>query len=95
MDALGCFRTFVIAIAAGEIAVMVALFDLALAEVVPTRPSHTWGSTRVLLLIVGCLVVPTAAAAQAHLAKTARVVWVALGALIVHPIVLVSFLALR
>jgi hypothetical protein len=95
LDRLGCFRVIVVALAAGEIAVMVALFDLALAEVVPSTPGNALGIAKVIALIAGCLVIPTAAAAHAYLARTGRSVWVALGALVVHPIVLVSLLALR
>ena len=88
-------RLFVIALAAGEIAVMIALFDLSLAEVVPSTPTQPLGIAKVVTLIAGCLVVPTAAAAHAYLADSGRSVRIALIAVIAHPIILVSFLALR
>ena len=95
MDRLGCLRLFVIAVAAGEIAVMIALFDLALAEIAPSAPRTPLGVVKVVALIFGCLAVPTAAAAYAYLANSARSVWRALLALVALPIILASLLALR
>jgi hypothetical protein len=74
---------------------MIALFDFVLAGIVPSSPHNPLGIAKVIALIFGCLAVPTAAAAHAYLANSARAVLVALLALIVYPVILLSLLALR
>ena len=95
LDRVGCLRVFVIAVAAGEIAVMIMLFDLALAEVVPTTRGGPVGRLKVIGLIFGCLAVPTAAAAGAYLANSTRGALLSLLAVIAHPIILITLLTLR
>ena len=93
MEKAGCSKLFVIAIAAGEIAAFIAMFDLVVGMSVERTAGTTIGNLKVVLLIAACLTLPTAAGAHAYLAETQKGVVVALATLIVFPFLAIGTMA--